>query len=59
MPDKSTEPGAARDPLAPASRPSRKKYQAPKLVEYGDLRRIVLAKSGFSADGKGSPATKR
>ena len=42
--------------------PSRKKaYQTPRLVEYGDLRRIVMAvgKGSNRADAPSPLATKR
>jgi hypothetical protein len=42
-----------------AKQPDRKKvYRAPQLVEYGDLRKITLAKGGMMNDG-GSPATRK
>jgi hypothetical protein len=58
MRDKKAEPGVTHDPLAPTSRPSKQKYRAPRLVEYGDLRRIVKSKGGGLGDGKGALATK-
>jgi len=36
----------------------RKPYTAPRMTEYGDLRRIALAKGGSKGDGAGKPATK-
>jgi hypothetical protein len=44
----------------PIRRINRKPYQTPRLKDYGDLRRIVMAqKGGTSSDGRGVPATKR
>lgn len=43
----------------PIKATARKPYQAPRLKDYGDLRRIVMAKGGRSGDGRGVPATKR
>ena len=39
--------------------PRKKKYQKPRLAEYGDLRQIVQAKASNRSDGAGLPATKR
>ena len=48
------------DKAKPIKRTERKPYHAPRLKDYGDLRRIVMAqKGGTSADGRGVPATKR
>lgn len=47
------------DKPKPIKRPPRKPYQTPRLKDYGDLRRIVMAKSGNRGDGPGVPATKR
>jgi len=47
---------------AKTARPSaKKKYQAPRLVEYGDLRKIVMSvgKASNRNDGASAPATKR
>ena len=46
--------------VAPApSTPKKKKYRAPRLVEYGDLRTITKGKGGNMDDGTGEPATKK
>jgi hypothetical protein len=37
----------------------RKPYRAPRLVEYGDLRKITLAKGGNKNDDPTPPATKK
>jgi hypothetical protein len=38
----------------------KKPYRAPRLKEYGDLRKITLAGKGSNrADGAGTPSTKR
>lgn len=36
----------------------RKPYRQPRLVVYGDLRRLTMAKGGTKTDGTGKPATK-
>ncbi|MFQ5946351.1 MAG: lasso RiPP family leader peptide-containing protein [Anaerolineae bacterium] len=33
-------------------------YRPPRLVVYGDLRRLTMAKGGTSGDGGGKPKTK-
>jgi len=44
----------------PMSKTERKPYQTPRLRDYGDLRRIVMAqKHGTRSDGRGVPSTKR
>jgi len=47
---------AARDAGTPAK--GKKPYTAPRLAEYGDLRKIVMAKRSNRADTSG-PATKK
>ncbi len=37
---------------------SKKLYRAPRLVVYGDLRRLTKAKQGTNSDGGGHPHTK-
>jgi hypothetical protein len=37
---------------------NKKRYQSPKLVTYGDLRRLTKVKDGASGDGGGKPMTK-
>ena len=37
---------------------SKKPYRSPRLVVYGDLRRLTKAKQGGNADGAGHPRTK-
>ena len=37
----------------------KKPYAAPRLVEYGDLRKIVMSKASTRNDNTGGPATKR
>lgn len=41
-----------------ASSQARKLYRPPRLVVYGDLRRLTLAKPGTNNDGTGKPKTK-
>ncbi len=41
-----------------ATRPKKKPYRPPRLVVYGDLRRLTLSKQGTRADGGGKPATR-
>ena len=36
----------------------RKPYGAPRLVVYGNLRSLTMAKDGTKGDGTGKPATK-
>lgn len=38
--------------------PKKKPYRPPRLVVYGDLRRLTMAKGGTSADGGGKAKTK-
>ena len=59
MRDKKPKPGGTTDPVETTASSPKKKYQAPRLVEYGDLRRIVMAKGGTTNDGAKVPATKR
>lgn len=33
-------------------------YHSPRLVVYGDLRRLTMAKGGTKGDGPGVPRTK-
>jgi hypothetical protein len=49
-----------RDRVAAKGPRTRKAYSAPRLTEYGDLRKITTAgKGGNKGDGAGHPATKR
>jgi hypothetical protein len=50
----STSSGAAEKPRGREKRP----YRPPRLVAYGDLRRIAMVKGGSTGDGKGNPASK-
>jgi hypothetical protein len=52
---------AHREDATASRRPERKKpYRTPRLVEYGDLRKITLAnKGGNMGDGAGRPLTKK
>jgi hypothetical protein len=52
------KPAPAAAGHAPSSK-KRKPYQSPKLAEYGDLRRIVMAKASNRFEATGKPATKR
>ena len=45
--------------LAPEPSAKKKSYRAPRLVEYGDLRKITQAKGGNMDDGTGVAATKK
>ena len=45
--------------LAPEPSPGKKPYRAPRLVEYGDLRKITQGKGGNMDDGTGVAATKK
>lgn len=36
----------------------KKPYRPPRLVVYGDLRRLTMAKGGQKGDGGGNPKTK-
>ena len=49
------------DKAKPIKKTERKPYQAPRLKDYGDLRRIVMMaqKRGINNDGPGVPNTKR
>jgi len=45
----------------PGGRPpqaTKKEYRAPRLIEYGNLKSIVMAKRGRRNDGGGKPKTK-
>lgn len=41
-----------------APRLKKKPYRPPRLVAYGDLRTLTMAKGGNKNDGGGKPATK-
>jgi hypothetical protein len=50
----------SNDRLTADHRGGKKPYRAPRLREYGDLRKITMAgKASSRADGTGAPATKR
>jgi hypothetical protein len=55
------QPRDGKSDRVAARRPqTRKAYSAPRLTEYGDLRKITMAgKGGNKGDGGGQPATKR
>ncbi|MBI3454388.1 MAG: lasso RiPP family leader peptide-containing protein [Candidatus Rokubacteria bacterium] len=36
----------------------RKPYRPPRLVVYGDLRRLTMTKGGNKGDGGGKPTTR-
>lgn len=38
--------------------PQKKPYQSPRLVVYGDLRKITMQKDGKKGDGAGAPNTR-
>lgn len=45
--------------MKPKSTVEKKKpYRPPRLVVYGDLRRLTKAKGGSRADGGGAPRTR-
>jgi hypothetical protein len=54
-PSRSVEPTSSHAPAPPVKKP----YRAPRLVEYGDLRKITLAKGGNMNDDPTPPATKK
>lgn len=37
---------------------TKKPYRSPRLVVYGDIRRLTLTKGSTNADGAGKPRTK-
>lgn len=39
-------------------KPSKNEYRTPKLVVYGNLRRLTQVKGGGGGDGSGKPSTK-
>lgn len=43
---------------AEPSTPSKKTYRTPRLVTYGSLPELALAKGGSRADGGGNPQSK-
>jgi hypothetical protein len=51
--------GDSRDaePQAPGEA-AKKPYRAPRLVSYGSLPQLALAKGGNRADGPGAPVSK-
>jgi len=49
-----TDPTTSRD----RSTSKRKPYRTPRLVTYGELKDLALAKGGNKGDGIGKPATK-
>jgi hypothetical protein len=54
-PSRSVEPTSSHPPAPPVKKP----YRAPRLVEYGDLRKITLAKGGNMNDDPTPPATRK
>ena len=61
MHDQPDQQGEDRRPEHAPDSPTtaqRKPYRAPRLVVYGDLRRITMAKGGSANDGGGNPKTK-
>lgn len=45
--------------MKPKATPQKREpYRPPRLVVYGDLRRLTMAKGGTKGDGTGKPATK-
>ena len=42
----------------PEKSTGKRRYQAPKLGIYGDLRRLTKVKMGVMADGAGKPMTR-
>ena len=50
----------SNDRMTPGHREGKKPYRAPKLQEYGDLRKITMAgKANSRSDGGSTPSTKR
>jgi hypothetical protein len=41
-----------------AKTPPKKPYRSPRLVTYGNLSDLALAKAGLNNDGPGSPHSK-
>ena len=59
MPTPSDRRGNRTAPAKEGSKATVKKpYRTPRLVTYGDLSKLALAKGGASADGPGSPNSK-
>jgi hypothetical protein len=59
--NKQSEPDSdpARTPIQKETIEQRKRpYRAPRLVTYGNLRELALAKGGLNLDGPGSPRSK-
>jgi hypothetical protein len=53
-----TKQAHREDATTPRSPERKKPYRTPRLVEYGDLRKITL-KAGTMGDGTGLPATRK
>lgn len=55
-----TEPDG--DPVPPVQKDTterrKRPYRTPRLVTYGNLRELALAKAGIRADGPGAPVSK-
>jgi hypothetical protein len=49
---------AARNPLRDAVTPPKRPYRPPRLITYGNLRQLALAKAGSASDGKSVPSSK-
>lgn len=43
---------------AKATGDKKKPYRSPRLVEYGDLRRLTMTKAGRKSDGGVKPSTR-
>lgn len=43
---------------AETKRPKKKPYRPPRLIAYGDLRTLTMAKGGTKGDGTGKPSTR-
>jgi hypothetical protein len=58
--DKPSEPDI--DPARPIQKETieqrKRLYRKPRLVTYGNLRELALAKAGTRADGPGAPVSK-
>jgi hypothetical protein len=58
--DKPSEPDI--DPARPIQKETieqrKRPYRRPRLVKYGNLRELAMAKSGVKADGPGAPVSK-
>lgn len=59
MPGQTEHNDGGRDKMKPkTTNQTKKPYRSPRLVVYGDLRRLTTAKGGPNVDSGGGPKSK-